>query len=87
MVPYKQKYKDSIENVQRRATKQLARMKDIPYQERLKRLKLPTLAYRQTRGDMIELYKLLKGKYENDVFNIAKLHKTVIQWKEQRVII
>ena len=34
--PYKQKYKD--------ATKQINDMKDIPYPERLKRLKLPTLA-------------------------------------------
>ena len=44
--PYKQKYKDAIENVQRRATKQLPGMKNIPYEERLHRLKLPTLAYR-----------------------------------------
>ena len=34
--PYKKKYKD--------ATKQINDMKDIPYPERLKRLKLPTLA-------------------------------------------
>ena len=45
--PYKQKYKDAIDNVQRRATKQLPGMKNIPYEERLERLKLPTLAYRQ----------------------------------------
>ena len=44
--PYKQKYKNAIESVQRRAAKQLPSMKDIPYEERLKRLKLPTLAYR-----------------------------------------
>ena len=62
--PYKQKYKDAIENVQRRATKQLPGMKNIPYEERLQRLKLPTLAYRRTRGDMIEVYKLLHGKYD-----------------------
>ena len=47
---YKQNYKDAIENVQRRAKKQLPGMKDIPYEERLKRLKLPTLAYRRTRA-------------------------------------
>ena len=73
--PYKQKYKDAIENVQRRATKQLPGMKNIPYEERLQRLKLPTLAYRRTRGDMIEVYKLLHGKYDSDVSNIIKLHK------------
>ena len=73
--PYKQKYKDVIENVQRRATKQLPGMKNISYEERLQRLKLPTLAYRRTRGDMTEVYKLLHGKYDSDVSNIVKLHK------------
>ena len=73
--PYKQKYKDAIENVQRHATKQLPGMKNIPYEERLQRLKLPTLAYRGTRGDMIEVYKLLHGKYDSDISNIVKLHK------------
>ena len=72
--PYKQKYKDAIENVQRCATKQLPGMKNIPYEERLQRLKLPTLAYRRTHGDMIEVYKLLHGKYDSDVSNIFKLH-------------
>ena len=60
---YKQKYKDAIEHVQRHATKQLPGMKDIPYQERLERLKLPSFACRRTRGDMIYVYKLLQGKY------------------------
>ena len=73
--PYKQKYKDAIKIVQRRATKQLPGMKDIPYQETLDILKLTTLAYRRTRGDMIEVYKLLQGKYDSDVSNIVKLHK------------
>ena len=61
--------------MQRRAPKQLPGMKDIPYQEKLQRLKLPTLAYRRTHGDMTEVYKLLQGKYDSDVSNIVKLHK------------
>ena len=59
----------------RRVTKQLPGMKTIPYEERLQRLKLPTLACRRTCGDMIEVYKLLHGKYDSDVSNIVKLHK------------
>ena len=59
----------------RRATKQLPGMKNISYEERLQRLKLHTLAYRRTRGDMIEVYKLLHGKYDSDESNIVKLHK------------
>ena len=73
--PYKQKHKDAKENLQSRATKQLPGIKDIPYKERLERLKLPTSAYRRTCGDMIEVYKLLQGKYDSDVSNTVELHK------------
>ena len=31
---------------------------NLPYRERLKHLKFPTMAYRRARGDMIEVYKL-----------------------------
>ena len=48
-----------IENVQRRATKLIPNLKNLPYSERLKILKLPTLKYRRLRGDMINVYKIL----------------------------
>ena len=35
------------------------KLKHLKYKERLERLKLPTLRYRRTRGDMIEVYKIL----------------------------
>ena len=60
--------------MQRRATKQLPGMKDITCEEILK---LPTHAYRRTCGDMIEVYKLLQGKYDSDVSSIVKLHKVI----------
>jgi len=56
-----------IEKVQMRATKLIARIKDLSYSERLKELKLPTLKYRRFRGDMIELYKMITGIYNKDV--------------------
>jgi len=34
------------------------------YSDRLKAFKLPTLHYRRIRGDMIETYKILTGKYD-----------------------
>ena len=46
-----------IENVQIRATKLVDGLRTLDYSERLKRLDLPTLAYRRARGDMIEVYK------------------------------
>ena len=57
--PHLKKHIESIENVQRRASKQIPQ---LSYEERLQKIKLPTLAYRRSRGDMTELYKILTGK-------------------------
>jgi len=50
-----------------RVTKLVMTVKHLSYKERLARLKLPTLKYRRTRGDMIEVYKILTDKYDNNV--------------------
>jgi hypothetical protein len=55
--PFKVGDIEKIENVQRRATKQVPTLKNLEYNERLKKLKMPTLKYRRMRGDMIEVYK------------------------------
>jgi hypothetical protein len=34
-------------------------MKDLTYEERLRKLKLPSLRYRRLRGDMIETFKIV----------------------------
>jgi hypothetical protein len=73
--PYTAKHIDQIESVQRRATKQLPGFKDLEYPERLRKLKLPTLSYRRTRGDMIELYKITQGIYDKDVCAFITLQK------------
>ena len=65
--PYLKKDVISIENVQRRATKQIPGFRDLTYKERLTRLKLPTLAFRRLRGDMIETYKILNNIYDSRV--------------------
>ena len=55
--PYSVKQKKVIENVLIRATKLVDGFQNLPYEERLKRLDLPTLTYRRERGDMIEIFK------------------------------
>ena len=65
--PHLKKHITSIENVQRRATKQIPGLKTMTYQERLVYLKLPTLCYRRLRGDMIEVFKILTYKYDSSV--------------------
>jgi ribonuclease P/MRP protein subunit RPP40 len=56
----------TIENVQRRATKMVPGLRDLPYEERLKKLRLPSLQYRRQRGDMINTYKFCQGDFKVD---------------------
>ncbi|XP_068246681.1 uncharacterized protein [Palaemon carinicauda] len=65
--PYLVKDIEAIENVQRRATKLVPTLKNFSYEERLGKLKVPTLAYRQARGDMLETFKILSGMYDPEV--------------------
>ena len=62
--PSLKKLKTLIENVQRRATKQLGCCKGLEYEDRLKLLDLPCLKYRRLRGDMIEVFKMFNEKYD-----------------------
>ena len=59
--PHLKKDCKALEDVQRRATKQVQQLKGLTYPERLQRLKLPTLVYRRLRGNMIEVYKITHG--------------------------
>ena len=49
-----------------RATKLIRGLKGLSYKQRLERLRLPTLKYQRLRGDMIEVYKMITGKYNTD---------------------
>ena len=59
--PYLQRDIDTLEKVQRRATKMVSGLEKVPYEERLKRLNLTTLKTRRIRGDLIEVFMILKG--------------------------
>jgi len=59
--------KDIEEKVQKRATKILPQLKHMNYSDRLKACKLPTLHCRRIRGDMIETYKIMTGKYDMEI--------------------
>ena len=62
---------EAIEPVQKIATKMLAATKGLEYEERLRllksRLKLPTLRYRRRRGDLMEMYEMITGIYDEEV--------------------
>ena len=50
-----------VERVQRRATKLVTSLRHLPYAERLKALRLPSLQYRRRRGDVILTYQIMHG--------------------------
>jgi hypothetical protein len=58
--PYLKSDITSIEGVQRRATKLVSELRNMSYEERLKKLNLTTLEERRQRGDLIEQFKIVK---------------------------
>ena len=87
--PYLVKDCDKLENVQRRFTRMIPGFSNIAYEDRLVELNLTTLKTRRLRGDLIHLFKMMKG-YVNVDFdlyvtrcpenslrgNLLKLYKT-----------
>ena len=57
--PHMKKHVKKLEKVQRLATRMIPEFKELAYEERLKRLELPTLEERRIRGDMITMYKIV----------------------------
>ena len=65
--PHHKRLIKMIEDVQRRATKTVPGLSSLTYQERLKKIGIPTLLYRRYRGDMIEVFKLVTPMYDEAV--------------------
>lgn len=55
--PHLRKHIEKLERVQHRATKCLPSIRNLTYEDRLRKLKLPTLSYRRRRKDVIEVFK------------------------------
>ena len=82
--PYLKKDINLIEKVQRRATRMIPALHKMPYELRLKELKLTTLETRRLRGDLIEVFKILKGFEEVDssyFFELTDTHLRGNSWK------
>ena len=73
--PFKMKHIEQIEAVQRRATHLIPNLKHMSYENRLKKLSLPTLTYRKIRGDMIQVFKILHGYCDIEPSKLLKLKR------------
>jgi hypothetical protein len=51
-----------LEKVQMKATKLVSGLKTLTYTDQLTKLNMSTIAQRRTRGDLIQLHKILSGK-------------------------
>ena len=75
--PHLRKDIDLLKKVQRRATRLIYSLHDLPYYDRLKRLKLTTLVTRRVRGDLIEVFRIIKGFEEVDSNNFFKTASSI----------
>ena len=62
--PYMRKDINAIEEVQRFFTKRIIGMNNLDYEDRLAKLRLPSLEFRRLRGDMIDVFKITNGMYD-----------------------
>ena len=72
--PHLRKDIDLLEKVQSRATHLIYSLHDLLYYDKLKILKLTTLVTTRVRGDLIEVFKIIKGFEDvdsNTFFKIA----------------
>lgn len=77
--PYYQKDIAKLERVQRRVTKMIPSLRNKPYEERLKELDLFPLQHRRLRGDLIQVFKIMRGIDNmdcNKYFSIDKSNYT-----------
>ena len=81
------KHSKAIEGVQRRATKLVKELRDKSYDYRLKDLNLSSLKARRLRGDLRQLYKIIKGIDILDSSKIININTNSTRNKDYKIYI
>ena len=70
----------SIEKVQRKFTRLINDIGTLPYGARLQSLNLTTLAERRIRGDLIEVFKIVRGivNYGQNMFRMSRSNLNIL---------
>ena len=71
--PYYRVDINRLEAVQKRMTRLIEGVRNLTYEERLKRLNLHSLERRRLRGDLIEVFKWFKGINKGDIAKVLKV--------------
>ena len=82
--PHYQKDINTLEAVQKRATRMVTGLQETCYESRLKELGLTTLETRRIRADMLEVFKIMKGIERinaDDLFEMSTQSTRGHKWK------
>ncbi|XP_071963856.1 uncharacterized protein [Antedon mediterranea] len=91
--PIRKRDQDEIEKVQQRAARLIPRYRNIPYEQRLRILGLPTMRYRRQRVDIIQVFRIVKGfdrisintSFEFDIESRTRGHPYKLKFKSSRL--
>ncbi|CAH8549860.1 unnamed protein product [Dicrocoelium dendriticum] len=73
IAPLSKHESDKIEKIQRRASKFVLGLRNLPYPTRLQRMNLFPLDYRRRRGDLIYTRRILRGELGNELRQFFQL--------------
>ena len=75
-----------IKKVQKRATQMVSSLRNLPYEERLRALDLPSLYFHRKREDMIPVYQIFHGLiYVNPLTFFSTCFNRCYTWSQFQV--